>query len=222
MLSITALYTILAGFTFGLASTVRGNGLLSGIVFAYDAIFVLLPQFLTFNITFTLLIDTFFTIVAGSLRATEYLYLRPDRVLERRLPPLLDSFQRAPLCPRGADALSTHIFGMGGVDVRDDDRAHETVGGPAARIGGSCAHDVHVQIITRIASGYPLLYVWMAVKMVGTKDRKGRNGRVAKIVRAAVRFFVVYAMGKDPEAAFDRTITSCTYASSRLTDEMHA
>lgn len=54
----------------------------------------------------------------------------------------------------------------------------------------------HVQIITRISSGYPLVYIWMASKLVG--DELGNSKGVSKesndYSQLMIRWMLVYAI----------------------------
>jgi len=50
----------------------------------------------------------------------------------------------------------------------------------------------HVQIITRLSSGYPLIYLWLASQLV---DRVGaKNPRERGWSKATIRWMVMYAM----------------------------
>jgi len=55
----------------------------------------------------------------------------------------------------------------------------------------------HVQIITRLASGYPIWYVWVAEVLVaesGNVDGDGEEGKKRKRGKGLVMFMVLYAL----------------------------
>ena len=51
----------------------------------------------------------------------------------------------------------------------------------------------HVQIITRLSSGYPLWYLWL-ISSIRTPERKGFIGSLTVLPGAIVRWMVIYAM----------------------------
>ena len=51
----------------------------------------------------------------------------------------------------------------------------------------------HVQIITRIASGYPLLYLWVASRL-GNQRQVSIQGRKVNLGKIIVRGFIIYGL----------------------------
>lgn len=49
----------------------------------------------------------------------------------------------------------------------------------------------HVQVVTRLSSGYPLWYWWLAMKIVGGEPLRSRKWRVP--TKVVVRWMVLYA-----------------------------
>ena len=53
----------------------------------------------------------------------------------------------------------------------------------------------HVQIITRLSSGYPLWYIWLAVTLSRVAQRGPRKlGRTKETCRTIIRFMAGYAV----------------------------
>jgi len=50
----------------------------------------------------------------------------------------------------------------------------------------------HVQIITRLSSGYPMIYLWLATQFVGATDSTNSEDR--KWSKGTIRWMVMYAM----------------------------
>ncbi|QGA17664.1 hypothetical protein EYB26_005339 [Talaromyces marneffei] len=224
------IYFLLAGILFATATIIRGNGIISGCLFAYDAVQGVL-QFLNNGLSIDLIRRTGFIVLGGSIVAlgsiipqyiayTEYCVATTRPWCERLLPSVYGWVQvhywnngflrywtisNLPLFILAAPVLAAMLYssfraltGRLGpshtthVSISKMNTSQSAVLRLAIAQGILAAMtltSLHVQIINRIASGYPVWYWYLATSAWGSTTQLG-----SRIFTTAVQGMAMYAL----------------------------
>ncbi|KAF2674841.1 hypothetical protein BT63DRAFT_420109 [Microthyrium microscopicum] len=226
------LFVLGSGICFGVASTVRGNGLLNGLLFAYDAALWAL-RLTGFRISFAqaeldkdsqYLSSIWSTILAGSMIGAGYIY--PQYVAYNEFCYMADKKLQPPWCQQIPPGIYSSIqsrywnvgpfkywtasniplfllaapmlwvlYRAGTAAFRQSTSSQylnstgqyvvRRLALPQLAIALITLTTAHVQIINRLASGYPLWYIWLASELCLRKDSSSS---------VTVRVMVMYGM----------------------------